>query len=67
MPYEVGHATNAYAIATEIHQFQKSNTPEARETADLYIKAAERLMGDSEVNVLAPWDKPEYSYEKGSL
>ncbi len=65
MPYQVGHADNAHAIAAKLHAFQQSDTPYARETADMYIRAAERPL--PEKNFLAPWEKPEYLEETAVL
>lgn len=43
-----------------LHAFEIENTPEARKTADMYIKAAEDLSSARIDNPLAPWETDEF-------
>jgi len=53
------------AISNELTLFRRGITPVARETADMYLKAAERLEARPEKDLLEPWSLPEYESDVG--
>ncbi|HVT28874.1 MAG TPA: hypothetical protein VHE81_12740 [Lacipirellulaceae bacterium] len=60
MPYPVGHETNEFAMSVELDRLKKLDTPAARETADMYIKAVDQYEGPPKIDFLTPWEKPEF-------
>ncbi|MEX0612052.1 MAG: hypothetical protein WD738_14435 [Pirellulales bacterium] len=55
------------AIAAEVDSYLRGDTAEARETGELYIKAAENLAAGPKENFLARWETPGRLWTPGGL